>query len=204
MPFYQSLHVNSTEILLWHITESEEELLAKVHLSISEKSYLQSITSVRRKQEWLAVRALLQGSIHHTSKILYHSSGTPYLENSTHFISITHNKEFAVIAINPFSAIGVDIELKNRNFEKVAFRYICAEELLPFYLYTQEEQLCIIWCAKEAAFKTISEEGIDFKEHLRFKFIQDNQFEIHYTKNKLYVMQGYFYFMENSILAITL
>lgn len=202
MPFYQSLQVGSSEVFLWKVIESKEELLSAVSLSDVETLYLQSLTSVRRKQEWLSVRALLRQQISKSSQILYSPWGVPSLSDKRENISISHNKEFAVVALNPFCKIGVDVECKDRNFEKVVFRYTVSEELQPLHHLSRQELLCLIWCAKEAAFKTLEEEGVEFKEHLLFKFIEGNQFEIGYIKKGLYVMQGYFYCVENSIVAI--
>lgn len=62
---------------------------------------------------------------------------------------------------------GVDIEQADRRADRVAARMATPEELDLATSVFPENPPLLIWCAKEAAFKALGREGLDFKEEIR-------------------------------------
>jgi 4'-phosphopantetheinyl transferase len=153
-------------IAVWEITETEKELLSKILLSYKEENTFYTIKSEQRKQEWLAVRALLQELLPERPEILYKENGKPYLMgNSTH-ISISHSGKYVAISLHPSAVPGVDIELIHPRVQKISSKFINDSERAFLNEKNLIEQLCIIWCCKEVLYKIHPEGMLRFKENL--------------------------------------
>lgn len=129
---------------------------------------IESFTSPKRRAERLAWRQLLRKEVE-SAQIEYLQSGAPIIRNSQfRHISVSHCSDCVAVALST-GPCGVDIERTNRNFARVAERYITSEEqaLLATYHTTVELQLAIGWCAKECAYKMADCQGIDFIRDLR-------------------------------------
>ena len=130
-----------------------------------DKEDFKKFTFEKRKAEWLATRALLKQMIGSAFKISYTSSGKPLLQHSLyHYISITHSREFVAVFIHQNKEIGIDIESRNRNYSPILKKYLSDLELCQIKENTVIP--CLYWCAKEALFKLVEEDGIDFKKQL--------------------------------------
>jgi len=104
-------------------------------------------------------------------------------------VSIAHTHRFVVVLTHPQMRVGVDIESLDRNFSAVAQRalsdrersYLCEAspfpaEASPFpaaahhlQVDMRTAQLAILWCAKEALYKCISQEGVDFARQMEIE-----------------------------------
>ena len=98
----------------------------------------------------------------------YHDNGRPYLGNSIVELSIAHTKRFVCVLTHPSLSVGVDMESLTRNFDSVEARALHTGEL--DFLSEREEvrnhQLAILWCAKEAMFKYMSVNDVDFQKQI--------------------------------------
>ncbi len=119
---------------------------------------VEGFTSASRRAERLAWRKVLR-SISPDAEVGYEPSGAPLLKNSqfTH-ISVSHSRTSVAVALSR-SRCGVDIESLERNFERVAQRYITPSERA---LCAEPWWLAAVWCAKECAYKMMGREGVDF------------------------------------------
>ena len=125
----------------------------------------QKFTYEKRKTEWLATRALLKHMIGPTFQISYDESGKPILNHSIYpHISISHSRDFVSVLIHQQWAVGIDIESMNRNYAPIRNRYLSEIELE----HVNESPLlqCLYWCAKEAVFKLVEENGVDFRKQI--------------------------------------
>lgn len=97
-------------------------------------------------------------------RIEYAASGAPQIIKSDFsYISVSHSCTHVAVMLS-HRACGVDIESVERNFDRVADRYISAEERA---LSCEEWWPAAIWAAKEALYKMIQREGVDLRRDLR-------------------------------------
>jgi phosphopantetheinyl transferase len=179
MPLYKVIHFNAnTQILIWKITESFQELLEQVILNDSNQKRLNGMKSEMHQRAFLSVRKLLQ-EIGHTDLDLYYDEfGKPHLHGEKH-ISITHSHEFSAIIISD-KTVGIDIELQREKIIRIADKFINPTELKRLKSNSNKDyikKLTVKWGAKEAIFKIRNEKGISFKDHIKV-----NAFEIQDTK----------------------
>lgn len=120
-----------------------------------------------RRTERLMWRVLARRLIDNRPlEVEYTTEGAPHVKNFPYaHISVSHCREaVAVVASN--SRCGVDIESLNRNFRRIAPRYISPEEwaLKPDGISAEDEQLFMaaVWCAKECLFKMYGRRGLNF------------------------------------------
>ena len=153
-------------LAIWQIAESEEELTAPLpHGEELLAEARQRFKAAGRRLEWLAVRRLMH-QLGIASPIAYLPSGKPYLKDDERHISISHTRGYAAVAISGTNPIGLDIEQRTDKVCRVQHKFLSPEEksLLPSEK-KNVEALLIIWTAKEAMFKLVDREGIDFADH---------------------------------------
>ena len=168
MPLYKVIDINATtQILVWNITETYEDLFDEVALTDVNLIRLHTMKSQLHQRAFLSVRKILQ-QINLTDFDLYYDlSGKPHLKNEK-FISITHSFQFSAIIISD-QKVGIDIEKQREKITLIANKFCDYEfnflkkENLKEYIY----KLTIIWGAKESIFKIRNEKGISFKKHIK-------------------------------------
>ena len=157
---------NKTEIAVWQITESEEELKGLSSIPGDELEEISLIRSESQRKQKLAVRALLNVVFDEKVYLSHHDNGKPFLENCITNISITHTEKYVAIIINDEEDLGIDIESLDRDFSVVEKKALSEEEIEDLDNYRRNEQLAIYWCAKEAIFKRMSQNRVDFAEQI--------------------------------------
>ena len=126
MPLFKSItHNSNTQIYIWKITESTEELLLNVHLNDSSKKRLATMKSESHIKGFLAVRKLLEHCQLSDEDLYYNDVGKPLLKNGTH-ITISHSFDFSVIGLSN-SIIGIDIEQNRDKIIRIARKFIDKE-----------------------------------------------------------------------------
>ena len=181
MPLFKTINFNSsTQILVWKITESYEELYHEVQLNEKSLQRLHGMKSELHQRGFLSVRKLLQEAEYNDFDLYYDKSGKPHLNpNSCHTepveVSISHSFRFSTIIISDQKA-GIDIEMQREKILKIADKFVDNEELQRLKAFDSQDyikKLTVKWGAKEAIFKIRNEKGISFKDHIRV-----NPFEI--------------------------
>ena len=164
----------STQILVWEITESLEELLGNVVLKEKTQLRLNKMKSEMHQRAFLSVRMLLKEAGYTDFELHYDEFGKPYFLDGKH-VSITHSHHFSAIIISD-ETVGIDIEMQREKIIRIADKFVNDKELnrlKSFDLQDYIKKLTVKWGAKEAIFKIRNEKGISFKDH-----IQVNPFEI--------------------------
>lgn len=151
---------------VWKIEESSDELLSLLNQTHIYLPFLETIRMENRKKEWLAVRVLLKELLGEETIIAYHVNGAPYLPERNLFISISHTKGYVAVQLCDKSPTGIDIEYRTNRILNIRSRFISPEEDSNIDSANVTEHLLIYWCAKEALFKIIGQEGVDFIKHL--------------------------------------
>lgn len=153
----------STLIGIWKMEECRDELLSLLsHHEWIENIY--SITSESRILEILSARILIKELAEEEKEVYYNDSGKPFLVDQSYHISVSHTKSYVAVAINKEKRIGLDIEYISEKIKRVQSRVIAPSE----YIDKENElvHLLLHWSAKEAMFKFMDVEGVDFLKHL--------------------------------------
>ena len=170
------------EISVWEVTESEEELLKIISIPNEELEELLMIRSESRRREKLAVRALLNTVFEDKVYLGHHDNGSPFIQNNSIHISITHTNNVVAIITHPTEDVGIDIECLERDFSVVEKKALSEEEREDLSDKHRNLQLAIYWCAKEAIYKRMSQHGVDFAKQMEVdKFNPKDEGEIDAT-----------------------
>ena len=160
---------DGSELGVWEITETEEQLTDLCAVGDEAATDLEQFGNEKRRKERLAVVALLQAMCGKMAQLGHDSHGRPFLQNQTAGLSIAHTRHFAVALMHPHKKVGVDMESLARDFSAVAQKALSPEERA--YLLSDERerslQLAIIWSAKEAIYKFLSIDGVDFSRQIK-------------------------------------
>ena len=157
---------NKAEIAVWQITETEEELMNITSVPTDEMEEISLFRSESQRKQKLAVRALLNELFEEKMYLNHHDNGKPYLENCATTISITHTDKYVAIIIHDQEEVGIDIESLERDFAVVEKKALSEEEIDDLDDDKKNEQLAIYWFAKEAIFKRMSQNRVDFAEQI--------------------------------------
>ena len=181
MPLFKTIPFSpTTQILVWKISETLEELLCQVVLKEKTQLRLNGMKSELHKRGFLSVRMLLQEAGFNDFDLHYDEFGKPYLStNKCHTepveVSITHSHNFSAIIISE-KTVGIDIEMQRDKIIRIADKFVNETELHRLKSFDSQDyikKLTVKWGAKEAIFKIRNEKGISFKDH-----IQVSAFEI--------------------------
>ena len=157
---------NKAEIAVWQITETEEELTTLSSVPTDEMEEISLFRNESQRKQKLAVRALLNEVFEEKMYLNHHDNGKPYLENCVTNISITHTEKYVAIIISDDDELGIDIESLDRNFAPVEQKALSEDEIDDLDDDKKNEQLAIYWCAKEAIFKRMSQNRVNFAEQI--------------------------------------
>ena len=178
MPLYKTIHHNSnTQILIWDITESFEQLNQDVQLNKKNQLRLNGMKSEIHQRAFLSIRKLLALAGYSDFDLEYDAFGKPHLVDGR-YISITHSHHFSAIIVSN-EPVGIDIEMQRNIILKIAHKFVNDQELKRLQktdLAEYIKKLTVKWGAKEAIFKIKNEKGISFKDH-----IQVTPFELNET-----------------------
>lgn len=167
MPLYlKKVLDNEATIGVWHITETEEELIGLSSTPSDEMEEISYIANESMRKQRLAVRALLCQLFDEKVYLSHHDNGKPYLENMVTNISITHTNEYVAVILHDEEDVGIDVESLDRDFSVVEKKALSEDEIEDLDDDKKNEQLAIYWCAKEAIFKRVSAYNVDFAEQI--------------------------------------
>ena len=177
MPLYKTIQHNSnTQILIWNITESFEQLNQEVQLNEKSQLRLNGMKSEMHQRAFLSVRKLLALAGYSDFDLYYDEFGKPHLIDEKQ-ISITHSHHFSAIIVSN-EAVGIDIEMQRDIILKIAHKFVNDEELERLQkidINDYIKKLTVKWGAKEAIFKIKNEKGISFKDHIQVAPFELNQ-----------------------------
>lgn len=103
-------------------------------------------------------------------ELTYNELNRPFLKGRSEHISISHSHQWLAISINTHEETGVDVELIREKVINIKHKFCCDEELE--FAQTDINKLTLLWCAKEALYKTYG------KKELEFKRIKITNFEL--------------------------
>ena len=210
MPLYKTINFSrsvetTTQILVWKITESLEQLYQEVELNPANTIRFNGMKSEMHQRAFLSVRKLLMEKGYSDFDLEYDEFGKPHLKDGN-YISISHSHQFSTIIISDQKA-GIDIEMQREKILRIADKFVNNQELQRLKSFDNQDfikKLTVKWGAKEAIFKIRNEKGISFKDHIKVNpfEIRDNKttatLEIENTKQQFSI---YFEEIENFTLV---
>jgi len=159
----------SPAVCIWKITETWQEMLDMFQDKTLFADDICNTQSDNRKCERLAVRLLVKRLTGVEMMVHYQENGAPFLANNPFYIGISHTKGFAAVILSKQARPGIDIEYRSERAWKLRAKFLNAQELAFFDLFPSTQQATVVtlgWCAKETAYKTLQESGVDFINHL--------------------------------------
>lgn len=163
---YNKIVYEDCQLAIWEIDESYDEMVSKIHFFEGEQEKLHNYKSEVRKLEWLSVRRLLREVKGAPTQIVYNDQRKPFLFNSDSHISISHSKKLTAIMLSKNKRIGLDLELMSQEIDKVAHKFLNEDEYITENKELRNIHLYIHWCAKEALYKLLDKQDINFRKNL--------------------------------------
>ncbi len=161
----QTTTCEGATLLVWNITETEQELES---LCLSQLSVLPSLSRIkhplRRRQKLvssLLIGLMTNGKQHGTA---YSPAGKPYLE--AHNPISFSNCKTAVAMISHSQEIGIDLEEHDERTLRIRDRFLHENERKWMTISDLNNKEALIWGVKESLFKAIGGGGIEFKTQL--------------------------------------
>ena len=159
--------LNDAGLLVWELTESSETLRNQLDLTESDKIVFEKIVSEKRKLEFLGIRIALKTLLGREIQIGYDGNGKPHLLDNKHHISVSHSHQWIAVMAHPTHSVGIDIECPTDKIQKLYTRFLSSEEQHDLSEGKDNRQLLLAWSAKEALYKIIGKDAIDFATQLR-------------------------------------
>ena len=154
-------------LLVWELTESIEKLKEQLNLVDSDKIALEKIVSEKRKLEFLGIRVAFKTLLGKEIEIEYDGNGKPSLTDKSYQISISHSKSWIAVMAHPNRLVGIDIECPTDKIQKLYKRFLGIDEQKDLSNGKDNRQLLLAWSGKEALYKIIGNEAVDFANQLR-------------------------------------
>ncbi|MEQ8924833.1 MAG: 4'-phosphopantetheinyl transferase superfamily protein [Fulvivirga sp.] len=158
----------SRHLVIWHIRETESELLHLVDNSNDLQQKLLKVKIEAKKLELLAARASLQALAKYLAfpfnGLGKNEHGKPFIIGLNSEISITHSYPYVAVIYDAKVDVGIDLEQPKEKLLKIAHKFLSKSELKD--ADGDIIKLCILWSAKEAMYKIYSKRGLIFNEHM--------------------------------------
>ena len=169
MPLLEVFRERACVVGIWKTDECLEQLNRLLPDPGMYEADLAALKSPGRRTERLAVRVLLYRLLGEQKQILYRPDGSPYLEDGSSGISISHTPGYVAVILGKSPGIGIDIEQYSERVRRVASRFMRVDEPVSSYRGSELWSLLVHWSAKETMFKALRCQGVDFREHLRIE-----------------------------------
>ncbi|MBE7696428.1 4'-phosphopantetheinyl transferase family protein [Tenacibaculum finnmarkense] len=179
MPVHKTITINSnTNVLIWKIEESFDELSENITLNKRSINRLKSMKSDLHRKGFLSVRQLLKQANYTDDDLIYDEFGKPHLKDGK-FISITHSFIFSAIIISDDKPVGIDIEKQRDKIVKIAPKFTPIEAYKSIANHSAlVSKLTIVWGAKESLYKIYGKKKLHFLKNI---YIDDFSFESNET-----------------------
>jgi phosphopantetheinyl transferase len=189
---HSKLHTHGAAILIWEVTETESELIALLSNFDTYKSEYEQLKTEKRKLEFLVARVALNVLAATEINIQYTPEGKPFCASAKLQISISHSGRWIAVMTHPSKVVGIDIELPTDKFRKLYQRFLNKNEQDTLYDANDLRKVQLAWSAKEALYKIIGIQAVNFDKQLEvldFEINNSGNFiGIHTVSNKKYTL----------------
>jgi 4'-phosphopantetheinyl transferase EntD len=166
---------DSLEWCVYKVEVSLDQLILQVEEASSILAWPENIKTTKRKKEYLATRIALKELFKDWLDITYDAFGKPLIKKSEWNISISHSGDYIAVARSK-KHLGIDIEMIRETLDRTKHKFCSAAELIPIDPKQYLLHLCLLWSAKESAYKAVGNYPFIFdKELLVDTFIPNKQ-----------------------------
>lgn len=158
---------DDTKILVCEFSESADELFKKWWYDGLDTKEYENIASEKRKREYLGVRLAMRAMLGKEVLICYNEQGKPSLEDNSYQISVSHSNKWIAVMAHPSRLVGIDIECPTDKIQQLFTRFLSKTEQEELNNGNDIKQLQLAWSAKEALYKIIGKQAVDFRTQLR-------------------------------------
>jgi phosphopantetheinyl transferase len=174
-----NLQYEDAKILVVELKDSVDELYQQWLQEGLDTAEYEKITSEKRKKEYLGVRLAMRSLLNKDVLISYTTDGKPFIADGSYQISISHSSKWIAVMAHPTRLVGIDIECPTNKIKNIFARFLSKTEQEELSNGNDIAQLQLAWSAKEALYKIIGKQAIDFANQLRiFPFEAKNNGEI--------------------------
>lgn len=205
MALQRTLREGDVALYFWKIEEKPSDFLSLLGNDGPEmlEEASKKFSNEKKQLEYLAERAILFSLFGGKFTLEHDSAGAPiiYGENAPQ-ISISHTKEWVLLALHSSCRIGVDIEFFSERVNKIVSHFMLPEEAVS--LLEKEAQTyynLVVWCAKEALFKAAGAEETYLKDNFfvpPFKLSRSGHFTAYFLRNEKRILYKVFYSCEKT------
>lgn len=159
--------INDNAILaMWKVEETIDELLAMLFNRPEHREAISKMGAEKRQKEYLVSRVMLNTVLNDDKTIAHHPNGAPYITDGSYNISIAHTGQYVTILLHPTAKVGIDIERITDKVVRVQSKFLSEAEIAALDVNNSKTQLTLLWAAKEALYKVMGVETVDFVKHL--------------------------------------
>ncbi|MFZ4725287.1 MAG: 4'-phosphopantetheinyl transferase family protein, partial [Paludibacter sp.] len=156
--------LDDVRLLVIEVTDSVEELIQKFENIDLVFDEFNKFSSDKRKKEFLSIRLAFKKLLGTDVIISYDDNGKPYLEDRSYNISISHSGNWIAIIAHPTRFVGIDIECPSPKIKKLYTRFLSEAEQVDFSYGKDVRHLQLTWSAKEALYKIIGIQAVEFSK----------------------------------------
>jgi len=128
--------------------------------------------SLERTHQLACADALASAMLGHDTHIYRDEAGAPHLPEVLERVSISHTGDYMAMLISPSRLLALDIELLDRNIERIVPRYTNDAEVDLYDRIPKQNPALYVWGIKECLFKALPVKSIVFREHLKIKKVE--------------------------------
>lgn len=167
MPLFKTKEVfTSANYAIWKIDETLEQLRLGIELSVEDQARVKEISSEKRLKEFLSLRHCLKHLFGTNVMVRYSENGKPHLTDYNISVSFSHTDGFAGVIMANDIEVGLDLELKRENIQRIARRFMREEEKQSLSQENKIEHLLFYWGAKESIVKIEDNKKLDFLKNI--------------------------------------
>jgi len=157
------------QFMIWKI----EEPLAFFEIFPATWSSPDAVNPIKKLESAAARYCLHQLSTELNGLILVQNDrNRPYFQDSNWHVSLTHSYPFVGAVFSRKHRIGIDLEKPGRNIEKIAPRFLNANEWEKWQ--TSSNLLTLAWSAKESVYKAVGKLGLSFQKEIEIEDLNVN------------------------------
>ena len=185
---YKELQTNGASLLIWEITETVSELMQELPNFEHYQSDFEKHKTNKRQLEFLAARVAFKQLVGDHEFITYNADGKPICESNNYQLSITHTSKWVAVLVHPTCEVGIDIETPSARFSTLYTRFLNKNEQEYLVDLTNLLKIQLAWSAKEALYKIIGIQAVDFISQLEiqnFNLASEGQFIGTHTATKI-------------------
>ncbi|MCK5856086.1 MAG: 4'-phosphopantetheinyl transferase superfamily protein [Bacteroidales bacterium] len=156
MPIIYKQEIEGHAVLgVWKISESVDELLSMIQFSEGERETFEKFKLKSRQAHWLSYRLAIRELLDEECpcEFFYDEHGKLHFANLDYSLSVTHSGVYSGVIISKKHYVGIDIEKLNDRINRLASKFLNAEEMELLPELEQDKFLTIVWSAKEALYK---------------------------------------------------